>query len=288
MNWLLAGLLATLGLAGGAFAAALRRNIRDRRRAIEQIDEARRAAEALARRANRVLDGLLACQEDEMSRVFDLVDGISHQIGNPLATLTLQIDRLEAYCRRLHDGECSARLAEMRDALDRVAAFLHGLTALSLEDPEIHEDVDVNEVIRSLVSLVRLDDRTRGVVFSLNLASDVAPLSLSRRSVSLSLFNILSAAAASIQEAGGRVEVATSMSGAGEAAAVRIAATGAVCSRSRSRAAGASPLASDEPALETARRIVESLGGHMALSAGSAGEHRCELALPLSSRAASA
>ena len=103
------------------------------------------------------------------------------------------------------------------------AVRAHGLTALSLEDPEIHEDVDVNEVIRSLVSLVRLDDRTRGVVFSLNLASDVAPLSLSRRSVSLSLFNILSAAAASIQEAGGRVEVATSMSGAGEAAAVRIA-----------------------------------------------------------------
>lgn len=286
-RWFVAGLLAMLGLVSGACAAALRRNIRDRRRAMEQLGEARHRAETLAREANEILDGLLASEEDKMSRIVGLVDGISHQIGNPLATLSMQLDELEAYGRRWSDGDFDSRLADMRAALDRVAAVLHGLTALSLEDPEIHEDADVNEIVRSLAGIVRLSDRTQGVVLSLNLPSDIASVSLPRRSVSLSLFIILTAFAECAHRAGGRIEVATAMSAAGDAVELQIAASGIACSSSASRATSTPPLPSDHPALEAARRILESAGGRMALSARTAGEHRCELVLPVSSRAAS-
>jgi signal transduction histidine kinase len=286
-KWFLAGLLAMLGAVGGACAASLRRNIRDRQRAMEQLGEARHRAETLVRQASRLLDDLLASEEEKMNRVVGLVDGISHEIGNPLATLSMGLDALEAHYSQVHNEDCDARLADMRNALDRVAGFLHGLTALSFEDRETHQDVDVNEIIQSLAGLVQLNDRTRDVVFALNLPSDIASLSLSRRSVSLSLFIILSAAAESIDNAGGRIEVETGMPAAGDAVELRIAASAAAPGSSPLQAASISPLESDHLALETARRIIESLGGHMVLSAEAPGAHRCELTLPLTSRAAS-
>jgi hypothetical protein len=286
-KWFLAGLLAMLGAVGGAYAAALRRNIRDRRRAMEQLGEARHRAETLGRQANRLLDDLLASEEEKMSRVVGLVGGISHEIGNPLATLSMGLDGLEAHYRQLQNGDREACLADMRDALDRVAGFLHGLTALSFEDWETDQDVDVNEIIQSLAGLVQLNDRTRDVVFALNLPSDIASLSLPRRSVSLSLFMILSAAAESIHKAGGRIEVETGMSAAGDAVELQIAASDAAPTLFPPQAANTSPIGSEYPALDTARRIIESLGGHMVLFVEAPGAHRCELTLPLTSRAAS-
>jgi signal transduction histidine kinase len=283
-QWFLAGLLAMLGAVGAACASSLRRNIRDRRRAMEQLDEARHRAETLAREAARMLDSLLTCEEEKMSRVVEVVDGISHEIGNPMATLSMGLDALEAAYSQVRNEGCDARLADMRDALDRVAGFLHGLAALSFEDWETGQDVDVNEIVQSLAGLVQLNDRTRDVVFALKLPSDIPSLSLPRRSVSLSLFIILSAAAESIRKAGGRIEVEASMSADGDAVEVRVAASDAAPTLFLSRAAGTSPIGSDHPALDTARRIIESLGGHMVLSAGAPGEHRCELTLPLTSR----
>lgn len=286
-RWFLAGLLAMLGAVGVACAASLRRNMRDRKRAMEQLGEARHSADTLAREATRMLDNLLTCEEEKMSRVVGLVGGISHEIGNPLATLSMGLDGLEAHYRRFDNGEGEARLAYMRDALDRVAGFLHGLTALSFEDWATPQDVDVNEIVQSLAGLVQLNDRTRDVEFALNLPSDIASLSLPRRSVSLSLFMILSASAESIHDAGGRIEVETGMSAAGDAVELRVAASAAAPSSSPLHAASIPSLDSHPPALETARRIIESLGGHMVLSADAPGAHRFELTLPLTSRAAS-
>jgi len=276
-----AGLLAMFGTVGAASAAAFRRNIRERRRAMQQLAASRQRAETLAREANRMLDNLLACEEEKISRIVALVDGISHEIGNPLATLSMGLDGLEASCRRSEDGDCEAPLADMRDALDRVAAFLHGLTTLSLVDQETHQDVDVNEVIQSLAALVQLNDRSRGVVFALNLPSDIASLSLPLRSVALSLFMILSAAAESVQRSGGRIEVETAMSAAGDGVQLRIVASGAAPGASPSRASSTSPLEPDHPALATAKRIIESLGGRMVLSARAPAVSRCELTFPL-------
>jgi signal transduction histidine kinase len=279
----LAGLLVMLGAVGAACAAALRRNMRDRQRAMEQLGEVRHRAEILAREATTMLDNLLTCEEEKMSRVVGLVGGISHEIGNPLATLSMGLDVLEASYSQVQDEDCDARLAEMRDALDRVGGFLHGLSALSLEDGETAGDLDVNRIIRNLAGLVQLNDRTRDVMFALNLPSDIAPLALPRRSVSLSLFIILSAAAESIHKAGGRIEVETGMSAAGDAVEVQIAASAAAPTLSPPQAASTSPIRSDQPALDTARRIIESLGGHMGLFAEAPGEHRFELTLPLTS-----
>jgi signal transduction histidine kinase len=286
-QWFLTGLLAMLAVVGGAFAASLRRNIRDRRRAMGQLVEARHRAETLARQTHRMLDDLLAFEEEKMSRVVGLVDGISHEIGNPLAALSMGLDALEEHYYQSPNEDFDTRLADMRDALERVAAFLHGLTALSLEDGESRGDVDVNEIIQSLAGLVQLNDRTRDVVFVLKLPSDIASLSLPRRSISLALFIILSAAAESIHQAGGRIEVETRMSASGDAVKLRIGASGAAPRPSPPQAADASPLNPDQPALETARRIIEPLGGQMELSAEIPGAHWCELTLPLLSRAAS-
>jgi len=283
-QWILVGLLAMLGLVCGASAASLRGNIRDRRRAMEQLGEARHRAETLSRQAKRMLDDLFASEEEKMSRIVGLVDGISHEIGNPLATLNIGLDALEAHCHQLDHEDCDARLNDMRVALTRVGGFLHRLSALSLEDGETEGDVDVNEILRNLAGLVQLSDRTCDVVFALHLPPDIAPLSLPRRSVSLSLFIILSAAAERVDKAGGRIEIESRMSATGDAVELQIAATDDAPTSSPPQAPSTSSPESDHPALATARRMIESLGGHMVLSSETPGAHHFGVTLPLLSQ----
>jgi signal transduction histidine kinase len=265
----LGGLLAMLGLIACVFAVFMYRNLKERRRSIERLDESRQRAEGLARQVSTMLENLLAAEEDKMSRVVGLVDGISHQIGNPLATLSMNLDALEARSCEARDDSCEAQIAAMRDALRRVGAFVHGLTALSVEEGRADAGVDVNEVIRSLAGLVQLSEHTRKAEFALDLSADVVSLSLPRRPVSLSLFIILTAAAENILELPGRIEV-------------RISSSSAVSAGHTASAPGS--LEKDHPALDTARRMIESLGGRMTLMSAPPRAALCHVLLPRAGR----
>jgi signal transduction histidine kinase len=277
----LVGLLVLLALVGTACGVSVYRNLVQRRRAMEELAEAGGRAERLADQAKSMLDNLLAAEEEKMSRVVGLVDGIAHQIGNPLATLSMGLEALEASLLAADREGCERRIADMQGALDRVGAFLHRLSAVSVEEGKLASEVDVNQIIRSLAGLVQLNDRTRSAAFAMNLSSDLAPVTLSRRSLSLSLFIVLTAAAESMQDVLGHVRVETRMTEGGERVEVLVVTSSPAATDSPAAAAAPSSPAWELSAMDTARRLVESMGGRVTVSNRGSGEVAYRLSLPL-------
>lgn len=277
---LLGGLLALLAIVSLICGAFLSRNIKERRRRIEEIEAARRRAESLAHQANTMLKSLLVAEEEKMNRVVGLVGGIAHEIGNPLATLNMGLDALEASLREASCADCDARITNMREALARVGGFVHRFNELSPMEGESDVEIDVNGLTRSLTGLVQLDDRARKAVFALKISPDTASLSLPRQSLSLALFIILSVAAENIDDAGRRIEIETRNSTTEGWVRLRIVASNLVPAGSPGAASATLPRESDHPALDTARRIIESMGGRMTVSTQTSGAKVCDLDLP--------
>ncbi len=276
------GMLVVLTMIGLTCAAFIRRNIRERHKSIQELEDSKKRAEQLASQISNMLESLRLAEEDKMSRVVGLVDGISHEIGNPLATLSMGLDAVEArFGETLDSDSGDLHLRDMRDALYHVGAFLHRLTALSDADGEMSDDVDVNGIIRTLIGLVQLDERTREAFFELNLSPDVRALSLPNRPVLLSLFIVFSSVAECVCGGRGRkIEVETRMSDDRKLIEVNVSTTNQEETTFSPNENCTLKLNPDHPALNTARRIVESLGGRMEVSSDANGAGVYNVSLP--------
>ena len=280
-RWFLSGLLVMLVLIGGACAASVLRNVKTSRRDLERLAQMRHRAEELAERADSMLRSLRVAEEDKMSRVVSFVDGISHEIANPLSTLGMSLDAIEAAqcadCGRVG----AARLAAMRDSLEQIGAFAHALAALSIEESADDAEVDVNEILGNLATLFQLSDRTQGIDLSLDLSPNLESLPPPRRSVSLALFTILDALAEHMGQVRGRIEVSTRMEPGERSIDVRIAAIRRDAADDADAAPGLSPPVGVEPLpLGTARRLVESLAGTVTRSQETGGAEVYTIRLP--------
>lgn len=279
-HWCLWALLGTCALTGTACLVSLYRNIEQSKRHLEELERARhQAARPVDPRAITARELRLSA-EKQMSRVEGLIGGLAHSIGNPLAILSMNLDVIEASLRRSDCTDFDAHISDMRGALNRVGAFLHDLTALSAPNGTRHGSVDVNEILRGLIHVLRLNEQSRNTSFSMDLSPDTAPLPITRRLLVLSLFFILNAAAESVREVGGRIEVATSMSGASDVLVVRVACSVIAPPGSSHAPRLAVPRESGHLGVGTARRIIESMDGSMKMSAVESGGIVFDLALP--------
>jgi signal transduction histidine kinase len=274
---ILGGLLVLTGVTSWA---VLHRSARERRQLIERFEQAHHRAEGLTQQVDAMLDDLATAEEEKMRRVVALADGISHELRNPLAILSMGLDALGAcHCHPPADGS-EVPIAAMRDALLRVEGFAHHLTAVSIENRRIDADVDLNETIRSLASLIPLNLCTSDATISLDLSPSVAALSLPHESVALSLFIILSAAAEHVHEPRGSLEIETRMQPGEDGVQIRIATSDLASQEAPPSSLDTSSSGWKDSALDTAARIIGSLGGRMRLYPQTSGAEICTLTLP--------
>lgn len=217
----------------------------------------RRESERLAFQAETTLEGLLIAEQEKMNRMVDLVSGIAHRIGNPLTTLSINLDSLEASSKTLPPAQFDRRIRDMRDALSRMGGYLHDVRAFAGQHGDDTAQVDINELIRGLSGLVQLDDRTRRVTVSLDLSPHIGPLRLPRQRLSLALFIVLGVAAEGLRGDSGRIEIATRE--LPEEGGVKV-----LIATSETIGFGNLEVA-DPPALKTAERLIAMLGGEMAV-----------------------
>lgn len=276
----LAGVLLLLTIVGLVCGIFIYRNLKDRRHRIDELKAARHEAEGLARQAEAMLKGLLVAEQEKMSRVINLAGGLAHEIGNPLATLSVNLDALEASSLAVPDTELPQRISDMRKVLSRLECFLRDITAFSDQNDDGTRDIDINEVIRGLAGLVQLDDRARKATFSLDLSPHIASLSLPHQRLSLALFILFSIAAEDLDGAAGRVEIGTSMLATGDGAEIRIVTSRPPQPGDSLIPAPTSLDISDHPALQTAMRLVDSFGGSMTVRSRQPAGKQLRLVLP--------
>jgi signal transduction histidine kinase len=277
----LGGVFVVFVVVGVVCSVFVYRNMVERRHRIEELQAARQKAEHLAHEAEAMLKGLVTAEHDKMSRVVNLMGGIAHEVGNPLTTLSTEIDSLESIPCAAQSADAQRVLGKMRDALRRLESFLRDITAFSYQDDDRVADFDINETIRALAGLVQLDDRARRATFSLLLSPDVPSLSMPRQPLSLALFIIFSTAAEGLNGTSGDIEVQTRLSHPGKNVEVRVA---TFLRDPPINVSGEMPVLdltrSGHAALQSARQLVASLGGNMRLQTQPANGMTCVLSLP--------
>ena len=187
--------------------------------AIAAGDLARRVPEgpvrelaALAASVNRMTDHLLAEQTgrarvEKMATVGRLAAGVAHEIGNPLGAINGYTHLLRSRVRDQSDA------LDALDGLDRESAridrIVRGLLDYARPRRPTPTPVDLNDVVRSAVGLLRDQGVLRGVTVKCVL-DDAAPrLVGERHELEQVLVNLLLNAADAVPRASGEIVVTT-------------------------------------------------------------------------------
>lgn len=194
----------------------------------------------------------LHTEQQRLTDIVSLTGGIAHEIANPLAVMLANLDLFE---------ETSPQVANIRDGLERIEAVLRDVTAFTSGDEHM-DAVDVNGVVGSVFRMIRLDDRLRNVHFTANLAPEVPAVPFSRAVLTLSLFSLMSHAAAIIRDAKGAMVVSTGVEGDDVWVAIWASRNGTPCQRSPNPTLG---LESPElhSTLNSTSRVLKSVGGEL-------------------------
>lgn len=129
-------------------------------------------SQALERRIQAISPFLLSGQ---------LAAGLGHEVYNRMSGLELQLRNLRDDCGRIQSSAASADLSELRSATDQlleVALDLKHIVELfrELTRAEQEEEVDVNQVVRQTVQLLRPIARRHRMHVRTTLASDLPPV----------------------------------------------------------------------------------------------------------------
>ena len=164
-------------VAGKRRFMGLMRDISERKRA-EQ--EARRRLDELA-------------HASRLSALGEMATGIAHEVNQPLAAI---VSYAQA-CLNLLNSE-NADTAVLKDALTQITAqgrrageIVHHLRQLVRKDQAARSDLDLNECVRSVLSLFAGEIKSSGVALSLELAQGIPRLRADRVQVEQVLLNLI-------------------------------------------------------------------------------------------------
>jgi len=103
---------------------------------------------------------------ERMAVVGTLAAGVAHEINNPMAFLSSNLNRLEELWRKPEDDgeEALEILGECQEGADRVRATITELLSLSRRDERRPEPVDLTDVAGSVLRMVRYEARDRAVL----------------------------------------------------------------------------------------------------------------------------
>lgn len=98
--------------------------------------------------------------QEKMAAIGTLAAGLAHEIGNPLASLSSELELLEA---AFDPDEARASLPVLRQQIQRISALLRELVDFGRRPREVAEVFGCREVLDEVVRLLRHDPRSKDV-----------------------------------------------------------------------------------------------------------------------------
>lgn len=127
----------------------------------------------------RELEARLANSE-RLASLGILASGISHEINNPLASITTCLDGLRRRLREQDGNKLPDELPEylelIRQEVGRVQGLTERLKVLGRKPQHVRQPVDLNAVVRDILFLVRYEAEKRSVEIQEDLNPELAPL----------------------------------------------------------------------------------------------------------------
>lgn len=174
--------------------------------------EFNKMAEALEERERRLL------QSERMAAAGMLASHITHEVRNPLNSISLNTEILEEEIASLASlaPVAGTTANEARDLCSAIRREVDRLTEITedylrfarLPKPTLQLE-DVNEIVSSLIGFVREELRARGVRLESSLASDLPPIWVDENQLRQALLNLLRNSGDALDGQGGVVRVST-------------------------------------------------------------------------------
>jgi signal transduction histidine kinase len=158
----------------------------------------------------RNLEAQLRHQE-KMAGLGLLAAGFAHDLGNPLASITSELELLEGESDL---GRVQSSLAVLQRHIDRINRTLREMTEFARRRRDEVSDVSVEAAIHDSVQLIRHDPRWKQVQLELRLAPDTPPVRMVEDHLVLVLINLM-LNAADAMPSGGTLRITSEKQGAG-------------------------------------------------------------------------
>ncbi len=127
---------------------------------VNAMDESERLSSQLQELATKRADALRAidlrlARGEQLAAIGTLAAGVAHEINNPLAYVSANLNQLRALWEEEHDpDEVKEILGECREGLARVGTIVADLLRMARQGASEHEICDLGEVVHSVLPLV--------------------------------------------------------------------------------------------------------------------------------------
>jgi len=171
-----------------------------------------------ARQVEQALTRHLIAEKKRVSDLVNMALGMADEVGNPLTAIEGAIDLLhkcwkenllDAGGTRRDQGQASEYFAVLRDQVTRIVWVLRQIKNLNIFSGSQRELSDINEIIQSMMTLVKLDKRIHNSEVALELDTGLPAVVLDRAQVALSFLYLIERAVDGALPAGGRVAIAS-------------------------------------------------------------------------------
>ena len=127
-------------------------------------------------------------QSEKLAVIGQLAAGVAHEIGNPLTSISSLVQILQ---RKSPDDFFSEQLANIKENIDRISKIVRELVDFSRPPSHERTMIQITDIIRTAIGIVKYDKRVKKVDFDIHLDKD-APLVLTVPDQLLQVFvNIL-------------------------------------------------------------------------------------------------
>lgn len=109
-------------------------------------------------------------QSERLATVGHMAAGVAHEVGNPLTAISSLVQVCQ---RKTDDPFIQEQLKKVRDHIQRITKIVRDLVDFSRPSSLKTEMMNVNEVIKSAVGLLKHDARCRLVTFNLDLSAQL-------------------------------------------------------------------------------------------------------------------
>ncbi len=181
--------------------------LREHERALSEQE--RHIAEITKRQVAQELNML---QLEKLVSIGQLAAGVAHEISNPLAGMDGLLQLMERSPEKIRPDA----VKQLREQVARIAETLRQMTSLGRPDLGKPEPVDINELVRETLQIMRYDHRLRSIDVICQLDDTIGKVTVAPRAIQQALMNLLINASDAVEGAETpRIEIRTEKSNEG-------------------------------------------------------------------------
>ena len=110
-------------------------------------------------------------QSEKLAVIGQLAAGVAHEIGNPLTSISALVQLIQ---RKNQDDKLTEQLISIKDNIDRISKIVRELVDFSRPPGEDKELLQINDVVKTAVGIVKYDKRVKDVEFKTDFARNLS------------------------------------------------------------------------------------------------------------------